>query len=240
MAPPPFGGWPGARPSCYTAGVTSNAAEPIRIALVEDDARIRASLISLFELSPGYRCVNAFASAEEVLAGNAADLADVVLMDINLPGQSGIECVGELKRRHPSLLVIMLTVYEDADKIFAALRAGASGYLLKRTPPAQLLEAIREVRDGGSPMSSLVARKVVASFQDATQRRAAPLSAPPLPALTPREREILDALSKGLLYKEIAERLGIGATTVRTHLRSIYEKLQVQTRTEAVVRYLGA
>lgn len=212
----------------------------IRVALVEDDSRIRASLISLFELADGCRCVNAFASAEEALAGAVADIADVVLMDINLPGQSGIECVAELKRRNPALLVIMLTVYEDADKIFAALRAGASGYLLKRTPPAELLEAIRDVRNGGSPMSSLIARKVVASFQDAgAARPAGQAPAAALPPLTPREKDILDALAKGLLYKEIAERLGIGATTVRTHLRNIYEKLQVQTRTEAVVKYLG-
>jgi DNA-binding NarL/FixJ family response regulator len=214
--------------------------EPIRVALVEDDARIRASLISLFELADGYRCVNAFGSAEDALAGSAADIADVVLMDINLPGRSGIECVSELKRRNPALLLVMLTVYEDADKIFAALRAGASGYLLKRTPPAELLEAIRDVVEGGSPMSSLVARKVVASFQEAARPRSASPVASPMPSLTPREREILDALSKGLLYKEIADRLGIGTTTVRTHLRNIYDKLQVQTRTEAVVRYLGA
>jgi DNA-binding NarL/FixJ family response regulator len=227
---------PGRR-NCDNRGVTMPVStDLIRVALVEDDSRIRASLISLFELAEGYRCVNAFASAEEALAGAVANIADVVLMDINLPGRSGIECVAELKRRNPALLVIMLTVYEDADKIFAALRAGASGYLLKRTPPAELLEAIRDVTNGGSPMSSLIARKVVASFQDAGSARPA---AVPLPSLTPREREILDALAKGLLYKEIAERLGIGATTVRTHLRSIYDKLQVQTRTEAVVRYLG-
>lgn len=227
---------PGGR-NCDNRGVTMPVStDLIRVALVEDDSRIRASLISLFELAEGYRCVNAFASSEEALAGAVADIADVVLMDINLPGRSGIECVAELKRRNPALLVIMLTVYEDADKIFAALRAGASGYLLKRTPPAELLEAIRDVTTGGSPMSSLIARKVVASFQDAGSARPA---AVPLPSLTPREREILDALAKGLLYKEIAERLGIGATTVRTHLRSIYDKLQVQTRTEAVVRYLG-
>ena len=221
--------------------MTAPAPEPIRVALVEDDGRIRASLISLFELAQGYRCVNAFASAEEALAGSVTDIADVILMDINLPGRSGIECVAELKRRNPTLLVIMLTVYEDADKIFSALRAGASGYLLKRTPPSELLEAIREAVEGGSPMSSLIARKVVASFQDAAVSQptsAAPST--PLPSLTPREREILGALAKGLLYKEIAEQLGISTTTVRTHLRSIYEKLQVQTRTEAVVRFLAS
>jgi DNA-binding NarL/FixJ family response regulator len=232
---------PGAR-NCDNRGVTMPvSADPIRVALVEDDSRIRASLISLFELAEGYRCVNAFGSTEETLAGSVADIADVVLMDINLPGRSGIECVAELKRRNPALLVVMLTVYEDADKIFAALRAGASGYLLKRTPPAELLEAIREAVDGGSPMSSLIARKVVASFQDPTGPRPTAAAAPlPLPTLTPREREILNALAKGLLYKEIADQLGIGTTTVRTHLRSIYDKLQVQTRTEAVVRYLAA
>lgn len=231
---------PGGR-NCDNRGVTMPVStDLIRVALVEDDSRIRASLISLFELADGCRCVNAFASAEEALAGAVADIADVVLMDINLPGRSGIECVAELKRRNPALLVIMLTVYEDADKIFAALRAGASGYLLKRTPPAELLEAIRDVLNGGSPMSSLIARKVVASFQDAgAARPAGQAPAAALPPLTPREKDILDALAKGLLYKEIAERLGIGATTVRTHLRNIYEKLQVQTRTEAVVKYLG-
>lgn len=232
---------PGA-PTCDKRGVTMPVStEIIRVALVEDDSRIRASLISLFELAEGYRCVNAFCSAEEAIAGDVANIADVVLMDINLPGRSGIECVRELKQRKPGLLVIMLTVYEDADKIFAALRAGASGYLLKRTPPAELLEAIRDVLNGGSPMSSLIARKVVASFQEAgAARPAGQPTVNSLPALTPREKEILDALAKGLLYKEIAERLGIGATTVRTHLRSIYDKLQVQTRTEAVVKYLGS
>ncbi len=228
-------------PGCDKCGVTMPVSpDLIRVALVEDDSRIRASLISLFELADGCRCVNAFASAEEALAGAVADIADVVLMDINLPGRSGIDCVAELKRRNPALLVIMLTVYENADKIFAALRAGASGYLLKRTPPAELLEAIRDVRNGGSPMSSLIARKVVASFQDAgAARPAGQAPAAALPPLTPREKDILDALAKGLLYKEIAELVGIGATTVRTHLRHIYEKLQVQTRTEAVVKYLG-
>ncbi len=212
-------------------------AEPIRVALVEDDERIRASLISLFELAEGYRCVNAFATAEEALASGVEGVADVVLMDINLPGQSGIECVAELKRRKPGLLLVMLTVYEDTDRIFAALRAGASGYLLKRTHPTELLESIRDVVEGGSPMSSLIARKVVASFQSDRGPRNA---SPELPTLTGREREILAALAKGLLYKEIAGSLGIGVNTVRTHLRSIYEKLQVQTRTEAVLRYLGS
>lgn len=227
--------------TCERPTVTTPvSAEPIRVALVEDDSRIRSSLISLFELAEGYRCVNAFGSAEEALEGSVADIADVVLMDINLPGRSGIECVTELKRRNPALLVVMLTVYEDAEKIFTALRNGASGYLLKRTPPAELLAAIREVVDGGSPMSPLIARKVVASFQNAGMPRPGRTApAEPLPDLTPRERDILDALSRGLLYKEIAELLGISTNTVRTHLRSIYEKLQVQTRTEAVVRYLG-
>ncbi len=230
------------RGTCDSCGVSPpESTDPIRVALVEDDARIRSSLISLLELADGFRCVNAFASAEEALAGPLAEIADVVLMDINLPGRSGIECVSELKRRIPALLVVMLTVYEDTDRIFAALRAGASGYLLKRTPPAELLESIREVQGGGSPMSSLIARKVVASFQDAGRNRPGKMpAAEPLPSLTPRERDILDALARGLLYKEIAERLGISTNTVRTHLRSIYEKLQVQTRTEAVVRYLGS
>lgn len=210
---------------------TEAKSSPIRVGIVEDDDRIRESLVALIERAPGFRCVAAHPSAEEALPGLAGVRPDVVLMDINLPGKSGIECVADLKSLLPATQIVMLTVFEDTDKIFQSLQAGASGYLLKRTPPEELLTAMDEVHHGGSPMSSLIARKVVASFQ-----RAKPL---PEAALTPREHEILQSLSHGLLYKEIAAQLGISITTVRTHLRNVYEKLQVQNRTEAVVKFLG-
>ncbi len=205
----------------------------IRVSIVEDDDRIRASFIELIERADGLRCVSAYPSAEEALERLPADQPDVVLMDINLPGMNGIDCVADLKRALPRTQVMMLTVYEDAEKVFAALKAGATGYLLKRSTPAELVEAIHDVHAGGSPMSSLIARKVVATFH---QDRSPSV---PVAQLTPREREIIESLAKGFLYKEIGEQLGISITTVRTHLRSIYEKLQVQNRTEAVVKFLG-
>jgi DNA-binding NarL/FixJ family response regulator len=212
--------------------------ERIHVALVEDNERIRASLVRLLEHSPGFCCVSACASAEQALASHVETLADVILMDINLPGQSGIECVAKLKLRRPDVQFMMLTVYEDADKILAALKAGATGYLLKRTPPAELLTAIRDLHKGGSPMTSQIARKVVASF-----RSFAPIAAstPALAdaTLTAREHEILEALSKGLQNKEIADRYSVSIATVRAHLRNIYEKLHVQNRTEATVKFLS-
>lgn len=153
-------------------------------------------------------------------------------MDINLPGMNGVECVRQLKQLLPGIQVMMLTVYEDTENIFNALAAGAAGYMLKRTPQAQLLEAIREVQRGGSPMTTHIARKVVLSFQ----RTAA--TAPPTENLSPREQEVLDCLAQGFLYKEIAEKLGISYETVHTYIRRIYEKLQVRTRTEAVAKFL--
>ena len=153
-------------------------------------------------------------------------------MDINLPGMNGVECVRRLKELAPDSLVIMLTVYEDTENIFNALAAGASGYLLKRTPRAEVLDAIREVHRGGSPMTTHIARKVVQSFQQTGA------SSQPTESLSPREQEVLDCLSKGFLYKEIADKLGIGYETVHTYIRRIYEKLQVRTRTEAVAKFL--
>jgi DNA-binding NarL/FixJ family response regulator len=213
--------------------------EPIHVGIVEDNERIRASLVRLLEASPGFSCVSACASAEQALASQVETLADVILMDINLPGQSGIECVAKLKQRRPEAQVMMLTVYEDADKILAALKAGATGYLLKRTPPAELLTAIRELHEGGSPMTSQIARKVVASFVSFMPRAALPVcSTAAATALTAREQEILEALSKGLQNKEIADRYRVSVTTVRAHLRNIYEKLHVHNRTEATLKYL--
>lgn len=204
----------------------------IRVSLVEDDNDVRQSLAMLLNGSDGFQCVSNHRSTEEALVGIPVAKPDVVLMDINLPGKTGIECVRQLKARHPDVLYLMLTMYEDANLIFQSLTAGASGYLLKRTPPAKLLEAIGEARDGGAPMSSKIARIVVQHFQN----QKAPASE--LTTLTPREREVLDLLSKGHRYKEISDTLSISFDTVRAHLRNIYDKLHVRSRTEAVVKYL--
>jgi len=179
----------------------------------------------------GYHCVGQFESAESALAGLPALKPDVVLADINLPGLSGIECVRALKPQLPSTHFIMLTVYEDADHIFDALAAGAVGYLLKRTPRDELFAALKDVRSGGSPMSSNIARKVVQSFQR-------PPSETNAAKLSPREREVLDKLAAGFLYKEIADAMGLSLPTVNTYVRRIYEKLHVHSRSQAVARYV--
>ncbi len=181
----------------------------------------------------GFRCVSQYPNAEAALEGLPNDKPDVVLMDINLPGLNGVECVRRLKQLAPKTLVVMLTAYEDTENIFNALAAGAAGYLLKRAPRAEILEAIGEVRRGGSPMTTHIARMVVQSFQKPTDS--------PQPTennLSAREQEVLDCLSQGFLYKEIAEKLGISYETVHTYVRRIYEKLQVRTRTEAVAKFL--
>lgn len=205
----------------------------IRVALVEDDAGIRHSLEIVLNGAPGFECVGAFDSAEEALALLPQRQPEVVLMDIRLPRLSGVECVRRLKELHPELQVLMLTVFEDDEQVFASLAAGATGYLLKRTPPAEILESITETHQGGSPMSSYIARKVVQSFQ-----KSRPAAGKSLP-LSEREREILRQLAQGYRYKEIADALAISLDTVRTHLRRIYEKLHVHSRTEAVVKFLG-
>jgi DNA-binding NarL/FixJ family response regulator len=208
---------------------------PITVSIVEDNDQLRATLARLIDKSEGFRCLSHFPSAEAALEALPKERPDVVLMDINLPGINGVECVRRLKQGIPQLLVVMLTAYEDTENIFAALAAGASGYLLKRAPRAELLEAIREVQRGGSPMTTHIARKVVQSFQQK------PAGAPPssqAEELSTREKEVLDCLSHGLIYKEIAEKLGISYETVHTYIRRIYEKLQVRTRTEAVAKFL--
>lgn len=204
----------------------------IRVSIVEDDSRIRESLIVLIDGTEGFRCVSAYESAEEALEDILRKAPDVALMDINLPGISGIECVRSLKAGMPNIQIIMLTVFEDNEKIFQSLEAGATGYLLKRTPPDQILNAIREVHNGGSPMSSQIARKVVQSFRKKREQNDPPVK------LSQREEEILRALAQGSRDKEIAEALFISVDTVHSHLRRIYEKLQVRSRTEAVVKYL--
>ncbi len=203
----------------------------IAVAIVEDDAGIRDALARVLALSPDFHCVGVYTSGEEALRDMPAARPEVALMDINLPGISGVECVRRLKALDSSPHVVMLTVYDDSDQIFESLAAGATGYLLKRTSPTELLDAIRDVHSGGAPMSSQIARKVVQSF------RVAPPAGHPA-ELSPREQEILGWLAQGFLIKEIADRLGIGFDTVRTHIRRIYEKLQVHSRAQAVARFL--
>ena len=205
----------------------------IRVSIVEDDARVRGGLVQLINISDGFECVSFHSSAEVALQDLPAAKPDVVLMDINLPGLNGVECVRQLKPNLPATQIMMLTVYEETEMIFKALTAGATGYLLKQTPPAELLTAIRDVHRGGSPMTSHIARKIVASFQQPAAL------AKGLANLTAREQEVLDHLAKGFLYKEIADALGISYDTVHAHIRRIYEKLQVRSRTEAVARHLN-
>jgi len=207
---------------------------PISVAIVEDDRGTRESLSELLKRSSGLRCVGAYANAEQALREVPSGKPDVLLMDINLPGMSGIECVARMKTQSPSTQILMLTTYDDGDMIFESLRAGANGYLLKNMPPRELVNAVEQVHAGGSPMSMQIARKVVNHFQGIK----APSSE--MEKLTKREQEILALLAKGFLYKGIADQLGISLSTVRAHLHTVYEKLHVQSRTEAVVKYLGA
>jgi DNA-binding NarL/FixJ family response regulator len=202
------------------------------IAIVEDIKDIREGLKLLINSSDGFTCDDVYTNAEEAVAKIPLSKPDVVLMDINLPGISGIEAVRQLKVLCPGIQFIMSTVYEDDENIFESLKAGASGYLLKKTAPSRIIDAIIEVHEGGSPMSSQIARKVIASFQRKDSIDEATI-------LTPKEKEILKALSKGLRYKEIANEMGIGMETVRSHARKIYEKLQVQSRTEALNKVYG-
>jgi DNA-binding NarL/FixJ family response regulator len=203
--------------------------EEIEIMIVEDDGAVRDGLKFLINGSEGYTCIAACPSAEEALRVISQHQPQVVLMDINLPGMNGIECVVGIKNTYPEIQVMMLTVFDNTDEIFKSLAAGATGYMLKKTPPAKLLEAISELVNGGSPMSGEIARKVVQTFSKPVKRQF------PESQLTPREEEILSFLSKGYLYKEIAAELFINIETVRTHIRKIYQKLQVRTRTEALL-----
>jgi DNA-binding NarL/FixJ family response regulator len=208
------------------------ATTPCMVSIVEDDPVARDSLRELVQQAAGVRCLSVFGTAEEALEQLPGQKPNVVLMDINLPKMSGIECVSLLKQRCPEIQVLMLTVYEKPDLVFQALRAGASGYLVKRAVSRHLADAIRDVRFGGSPMSSHIARKVVQYFHELGP------ASNDLVRLSAREREILEMLADGDLYKEIADKLAIGITTVRTHLQHIYEKLHVRTRSEAVAKYL--
>lgn len=199
----------------------------ISVAIVESCAEVRESLVRLVNGSPGLRCVGEHTSGEEMLAMVLHTQPNVILIDIKLSGKAEVDCIRRLKSLAPMTEIIVLTVYQQNAQIFDALKAGATGYLLKQTPPDELLAAIKNVHEGGAPMSGAIARKVVQYFYH-----------PQIAGLSPREAEVLDYLSRGYQYKEISEMLGLGFSTVRSHVRRIYEKLQVRSRTEATVRRL--
>jgi len=203
----------------------------IAVSIVEDDAQARKILARWITHASGFRLAGDCGDAESALELLPARQPNVVLMDINLPGMSGVEAVKKLKPLLPATQFVMLTVYEDADHIYSALAAGATGYLLKQTPREELFAALEEVHNGGSPMTSNIARKVVQAFRQTAVATADG------EALSPREREVLDLLARGFLYKEIAERLAISVPTVNTYVRRIYEKLHVRSRAQAVAKY---
>lgn len=204
----------------------------ITVAIVEDNADLRGTLARVINRAPGHQCVGQYGDAESALAGIPRDNPRVVLMDINLPGMNGVECVRQLKAALPQVQFLMLTVYEDSDSLFNSLKAGASGYLLKRTASGRLLDSIRDVHGGGSPMAPQLARRVVMFFNQPAE------SGSGMARLTAGEKEFLDQLAKGYAYKEIADRMNISIDTVRSYVRTVYEKLHVHSRTEAVVKYL--
>lgn len=206
------------------------AVTKIRVGIVEDDAHLRADFSRLVNQAGDMTSVGAFATAEEALAVVPAEPPDVVLMDINLPGLSGIECAGRLHAAVPQMHIVMLTAFEESERVFESLKAGATGYVLKRAPASEILDAVRDVCAGGAPMTSTIARKVVQFFSKR-------MPAPEIQTLTDRERAVLAALSEGQQYKEIADTLGISINTVRKHIKSTYEKLHVNTRLDAVTKF---
>ena len=210
----------------------------IKVSIVEDNDQLRATLVRVLSRAEDFQFLSEYASAEAALEKLPVEKPEVVLMDINLPGMNGVECVRKLKQLLPGTQVMMLTAYEDTENIFNSLAAGASGYMLKRTPRAELLDAIREVHRGGSPMTTHIARKVVQSFLKPVAPAPTGTASEVTEELSAREHEVLDLLSQGFMYKEIADKLGISFETVRTYIRRIYEKLHVRTRTEAVAKAL--
>jgi DNA-binding NarL/FixJ family response regulator len=205
---------------------------PIEVALVEDREEIRAQLARTIGRDPAFHLAQSYNDGESALADLPSLRPEVVLMDINLPGIDGVECVRQLKAKMPDSQFLMLTIYEDAHRLFQSLAAGASGYLLKRTTPDKLLAAIQDVHQGGMPMTPEMARQVIRYFHEIPQ------PSPELQGLSPREREVLQQLSQGFRYKEIEDRLCVSAGTLRTYVASVYKKLHVHSRTEAVVKYL--
>ena len=204
----------------------------IRVAIVDDQRDIREGLATMIRFTDGYRCTGAYRSMEEALDGIGADVPDVALVDIGLPGMNGIDGIRQLKERHPGLLSLVLTVYEDDEYIFDAMCAGANGYLLKKTPPARLIESLREAMDGGAPMSPLVARRVIQLFRDVRPPDRVDYQ------LTPHETRLLKLLVDGHNYKTAAVEVGVSVTTVAFHMRNIYDKLQVHSKSEAVAKAL--
>ena len=206
---------------------------PIKISIVEDNVDMRESVAHLLNQAPGLLCVSAYATAEAAVHDLPSQKPDVALVDIHLPKMNGIECVAKLKAQMPQLQVLMLTRYEQSDMIFDSIRAGASGYLLKHTSAAELIQAVEQVHAGGAPMTMQIARKIINHFHQIK------MPATETDKLTPREQEVLALLAKGYFYKEIAAQLGITINTLRNHLRTIYDKLHVHSRTEAAVKFLG-
>jgi len=215
----------------------------IRVAVVEDDARLRQTFVDVLESSTECRCLGAFATGAEAVAGIPALAPDVVIMDVNLPDTTGVECVKMLAPKLPGTQILMVTVYQDPDTTFQALAAGAHGYLVKPVLPERLLEAIREIRAGGVPMSRTIARKVIETFRSREDAEAAgtsaarsPLASPEEESLTSREQQVLELRVEGFSYKEISQRLGISTSTVGTYVQRIYEKLHVSSRREIMAR----
>ena len=205
----------------------------IKVSIVEDHAGTRLNLLEVLQSAPELKCLHAYADGETALLEIPLDVPDVVLMDIRLPGMSGIECVVKLKEKLPQIDVLMLTMYEESDLIFESLRAGATGYLLKNMPPAELVAAVVQARMGGSPLSMRITRKIVGHFREIKK------SDSEKETLTKRENEILSLLAKGALYKEIADQLQISINTVRVHIQNVYDKLHVHSRSQAIMRFLG-
>jgi DNA-binding NarL/FixJ family response regulator len=224
-------------PSTAADARETEASRPIRVAIVEDDRALRNAVAALVDGTPGFACRDAWGSVEAALPAFAASAPDVLLLDIGLPGMPGTAGVARLRELRPAVAVLMFTVFEEPERIFEALENGAIGYLLKRTPPARLLDAIREAHEGGSPMSPEIARRVVERLRAARPPRPDSVPGPP-PSLTPAEKRLLSLLVEGLRYEECAERLDISVHTVRSAIRSIYEKLQVHSKAAAVSRAL--
>jgi DNA-binding NarL/FixJ family response regulator len=215
------------------AASPAQARQPIRVAIVEDDDWLRSSLATAISGATGFECLGSFRSAESALKNIPTLNPDVVLMDINLPGMDGVQCVRQLKEVCPKIQFLMLTVYEESDRIFNSLQAGARGYLLKRTAIEELFEAIRQVMDGGTPLTDHIARKIVHYFNQLGER------ASTLASLSPRETKVLELLAQGLSYKEAAHSLNLSIDTIRMNARHIYHKLHVHSRGEAVAKYLS-
>ena len=213
----------------------------ISVCIVDDNKDIRSALEQIILMAEGYTLAGSYADAEEALLKIPVAMPNVVLMDINLgDGESGIDCVRQLKPQYPEILFMMCTIYEEDEKIFEALKAGANGYILKKTAPGKLLDSLRELHEGGAPMSSQIARKVVNAFQKpSAEADALSAQAKTVSLLSNRENEILELLAKGMLYKEIAARLFISQETVRKHVYHIYEKLHVNNRVEAINKFYG-